>query len=56
MRSPKSTSSMLPIETKWEKPMPCSSAQSSTEVHSAPDCEMNATLPGFGIAVREGQR
>ena len=30
------TSSMLPTETKYEKPMPSSIAQSSTEVHSAP--------------------
>ena len=40
---------MLPTETKWEKPMPCSSAQSSTEVQSAPDCEMKATCPAFGM-------
>jgi len=31
------TSSMLPTETKYEKPIPSSNAQSSTEVQSAPD-------------------
>ena len=44
------TSSMLPTETKYEKPMPSSMAQSSTEVHSAPDCEMKPMWPLAGVA------
>ncbi len=32
-----------------------SMAQSSTEVHSAPDCEMNATWPGFGSSDGEAR-
>ena len=44
------TSSMLPTETKYEKPMPSSNAQSSTEVHSAPDCEMKPMCPLAGVA------
>ena len=43
------TSSMLPTETKCEKPMPSSIAQSSTEVHKAPDWEMKPTRPGRAI-------
>ena len=34
---------MLPVETTAEKPTPCSCAQSSIEVTSAPDCETSAT-------------
>ena len=44
------TSSMLPTETKYEKPMPSSIAQSSTEVHSAPDWEMKPMCPLAGVA------
>ena len=44
------TSSMLPTETKYEKPMPASMAQSSTDVHSAPDCEMKPMCPLVGVA------
>ena len=50
MRSPKSTSSMLPVETKWEKPIFSSTAQSRTDVHRAPDWETKATWPGRGMA------
>ena len=44
------TSSMLPTDTKYEKPMPSSSAQSSTEVHNAPDCEIKPMCPFDGVA------
>ncbi len=44
------TSSMLPTETKYEKPMPSSKAQSSTEAHRAPDCEMKPMCPLAGVA------
>ena len=44
------TSSMLPTETKYENPMPSSNAQSSTEVQSAPDCEMKPMCPLAGVA------
>jgi hypothetical protein len=45
--SPKSTSHM-PSETTWEKPMPRDVAESSTEVAIAPDCATKARWPGFG--------
>ena len=50
MRSPNSTSIMLPVETKCEKPSFSSAAQSRTEVHRAPDWETKATWPGRGMA------
>ncbi len=39
------------MDTKYENPIPSSIAQSRRDVHSAPDWEMTATLPGDGIAV-----
>ena len=44
------TSSILPTETKYENPMPSSNAQSSTDVHRAPDWEMNPMCPLAGEA------
>ncbi len=44
------TSSMFPTETKYENPMPSSSAQSSTDVQSAPDWEMKPMWPLAGEA------
>ncbi len=38
------------METKCEKPIRFSSAQSRTEAHSAPDCEMKAMSPSLGPA------
>ena len=52
MRSPKSTSRLLPIETKAEKPIFPSMAQSSTDVHRAPDWEMKAMSPALGMPPR----
>ena len=43
------TSSMLPTDTKCEKPIPSSMAQSSTDVQSAPDWEMKPMCPGAGV-------
>ena len=37
---------LSPVWMKWEKPMPLAHAQSSTALHSAPDCETKAILPG----------
>ena len=45
--SPKSTSALSPSDTKWEKPISRSPAQSSIAVASAPDCVMNASVPAI---------
>ena len=44
-------STVSPMETKWLNPTFCLTAQSRTEVHSAPLWEMNAMRPGSGIFV-----
>ena len=40
-------SALLPTETKLEMPMPRRALSSMSEMPSAPDCVMNATLPGL---------
>ncbi len=50
MMSPKSTSALSPSEMKCEKPTLWERAQSSTAVHSAPDCETKAIGPGVAAA------
>ena len=41
-------SALLPTDTKLEMPMPRRALSSISEMPSAPDCVMNATLPAIG--------
>lgn len=41
---------LFPMETNCENPILPSMAQSRTDVQRAPDCEINAIFPGFGIS------
>ncbi len=41
---------MFPMETKQEKPISSSRAQSRIDAQTAPDWETNATRPSLGIA------
>ena len=41
-------SALLPTETKLEMPIPRRALSSISEMPSAPDCVMKATLPGIG--------
>ena len=47
-RSLPEMSALLPTDTKLEMPMPRRALSSISEMPSAPDCVMNATLPGIG--------